>query len=209
MYLSFTLFVLVAEAAELSITVVDTQGQQLEDTVVELIPIKEGRHELNKLMPPTSQYEMRQKNRIFSPFVLAVPQGAKVHFPNLDRTRHHVYSFSPAKEFELKLYIGVTESPIEFDKAGLVAIGCNIHDYMQAYIYVSSSPVFSVSNEVGQIQFSDLVIGEYQLKVWHPWLRTPSVDRMLVVNQGDNQLTINVDVERQQKPTSPPSGFGA
>src|SRR5690606_24430689 len=146
-------------AAELNIKLVDRQQQAIADTVVELIP---------SVMPdkamPVGHYEMSQKNRTFIPFVLAVPRGAKVDFPNLDRTRHHVYSFSEAKPFELKLYVGQAEAPILFDKPGLVALGCNIHDYMQAFIYVADSPIVAVTDEKGEIQFKDLAAGQYKVK---------------------------------------------
>ncbi|AZG71337.1 methylamine utilization protein [Shewanella livingstonensis] len=195
-------------AATLTINVNDTQGNMLSDSVVELIPVSLP----EVASPPTestlAHYEMRQQNRIFSPFVLAVPQGAKVDFPNLDRTRHHVYSFSTAKQFELQLYVGATGDPILFDKSGLVAIGCNIHDYMQAFIYVSKSPYFSISNEVGQMQLTDLPAGEYQVNIWHPWQVNVQQPSSLTLQNGENQLTISMDIERQDKPSAPPSGFG-
>ena len=151
-------------ASELNIKVVDLQQLSIADAVVELIPA----------VTPTQvadiqHYQMSQKDRTFVPFVLAVPKGAKVDFPNLDRTRHHVYSFSETKPFELKLYVGQAEAPILFDKSGLVALGCNIHDYMQAFIYVADSPLVAVANDKGEIQFNDLAVGQYKVKLWHIW----------------------------------------
>lgn len=190
-------------AAELNINVVDLQQQAIADTVVELIPA---------VMPdnaiPVEHYEMSQKNRTFIPFVLAVPKGAKVDFPNLDRTRHHVYSFSEAKPFELKLYVGQAEAPIQFDKPGLVALGCNIHDYMQAFIYVADSPIVAVTDEKGEIQFKGLTAGQYKVKRWHPWQKAASEPTDLLIANGPNQLSLSLDIERQAKPSAPPSGFG-
>ncbi|MBO6227633.1 methylamine utilization protein [Shewanella baltica] len=190
-------------AAELNIKLVDLQQQAIADTVVELIPA---------VMPdkamPVGHYEMSQKNRTFIPFVLAVPKGAKVDFPNLDRTRHHVYSFSEAKPFELKLYVGQAEAPILFDKPGLVALGCNIHDYMQAFIYVADSPIVAVTDEKGEIQFKDLAAGQYKVKLWHPWQKAASEPTELMLTTGANQLSLSLDIERQAKPSAPPSGFG-
>lgn len=192
-------------AATLTVNVTDAQGVMLSDSVVELISMSPAKATVSTL----SHYEMRQQNRVFSPFVLAVPQGANVDFPNLDRTRHHVYSFSEAKQFELKLYVGTTEDPIAFDKPGLVAIGCNIHDYMQAFIYVASSPYFAVSDAQGKIQLTDLPAGEYQINIWHPWQITAKPSSLAVLSNDDNQLTLSIDVEHQAKPSSPPSGFGS
>ncbi|MGI2171053.1 methylamine utilization protein [Shewanella sp. MF05960] len=191
-------------AASLTVTITDTQGVALGDAVVELTPIT-----ATELPPTTPQhYEMRQQDRIFSPFVLAVPQGAQVDFPNLDRTRHHVYSFSEAKQFELKLYVGKTESPILFDQPGLVAIGCNIHDYMQAFIYVAKSPYFASSDEKGLANITDLSAGEYSVTLWHPWQRAETAPTTMMINKEIDAVTLTLDVDRQDKPSSPPGGFG-
>ena len=190
-------------AAHLQVIVSDTQAIALEDAVVELISDKNPKAAQDAL-----HYEMAQKNRTFIPFVMAVPQGTKVDFPNLDRTRHHVYSFSEAKPFELKLYVGKAEEPILFDQPGLVALGCNIHDYMQAFIYVARSPLVAVSDSQGQIDFSDVPEGTYQVKLWHPWQKAVQSLSTLVVNAGDNSLSLSLDVTRQAKPSAPPAGFG-
>ena len=192
-------------AASLSVNMTDTQGVALGDTVVELTPVTAS------TMPPKApqHYEMRQENRVFSPFVLAVPQGAKVDFPNLDRTRHHVYSFSPAKQFELKLYVGQAEAPILFDQPGLVAIGCNIHDYMQAFIYVAKSPYFASSDDNGLASITDLPTGEYTITLWHPWQNVQPQPTNIIINESSHAVTLTLDVNRQNKPSSPPSGFGA
>lgn len=190
-------------ASELNISLVDLQQQAIADTVVELIPAVVPDRTM-----PIEHYEISQKNRTFIPFVLAIPKGAKVDFPNLDRTRHHVYSFSEAKPFELKLYVGQAEAPILFDKPGLVALGCNIHDYMQAFIYVADSPIVAVTDERGEIAFKDLAAGQYQVKLWHPWQKAASEPRDLLIANGANQLSLSLDIERQAKPSAPPSGFG-
>ncbi|GIU08776.1 methylamine utilization protein [Shewanella glacialipiscicola] len=190
-------------ASELNIKVVDLQQLSIADAVVELIPA----------VTPTQvadiqHYQMSQKDRTFVPFVLAVPKGAKVDFPNLDRTRHHVYSFSETKPFELKLYVGQAEAPILFDKSGLVALGCNIHDYMQAFIYVADSPLVAVANDKGEIQFNDLAVGQYKVKLWHPWQKMATEPTDLLITQGHNSLSLSLDIERQAKPSAPPAGFG-
>ncbi|MCE2594646.1 methylamine utilization protein [Motilimonas cestriensis] len=154
-----------AYAASLSVQVTDQTGQPLKDAVVELIAPQgidvPAAVELN--------YKMVQQNKSFVPFVLAVPRNAVVDFPNLDATRHHVYSFSPAKTFEIKLYKGRPHAPIIFQNPGLVALGCNIHDSMQGHIYVADSSLVAVTDSKGQLHFSDINTGSYQVKLWHPW----------------------------------------
>lgn len=190
-------------ASELNIKVVDLQQLSIADAVVELIPAVTPTQ-----VADVQHYQMSQKDRTFVPFVLAVPTGAKVDFPNLDRTRHHVYSFSETKPFELKLYVGQAEAPILFDKSGLVALGCNIHDYMQAFIYVADSPLVAVANDKGEIQFNDLAVGQYKVKLWHPWQKVATEPIDLLLTQGHNSLSLSLDIERQAKPSAPPAGFG-
>jgi hypothetical protein len=106
------------------------------------------------------------------------------------------------------LSVGATEDPIVFNKAGLVAIGCNIHDDMQAFIYVANSPYFSLSDAEGNIQLTDLPAGEYQVNIWHPWQVNVQQPTSLTLNDGDNKLTIRINIDHQEKPSSPPSCFG-
>jgi len=186
--------------AAVTIEVIDAEGKPLEDAVVELI---------NPDIPATTQVkaEVRQQDLTFVPFVSAVVQGTRVEFPNMDKTRHHVYSFSPAKVFELKLYAGKPEAPILFDKPGIVALGCNIHDYMQAYIYVGESPHLAVTATSGKVQF-DVPAGDYQLKLWHPWQNAEW--SMLPVTLSQTQpYQVKLAVTYQQKTHKPKKGFGA
>jgi hypothetical protein len=94
-----------------------------------------------------------------------------VFFPNKDNIRHQVYSFSPAKQFELPLYAGTPAKPVVFDKPGIVVLGCNIHDWMIGYIYVSESPYFAKTGADGKAQLSDLPTRSYRVRVWHPRLQ--------------------------------------
>jgi plastocyanin len=193
-----------ASATILDVDVSDLQGASISDAVVELIP------EHSMSASAINNHEMKQQNRIFQPFVLAVQQGDKVNFPNFDRTRHHVYSFSAAKPFELKLYVGKAEEPIEFEQPGIVAIGCNIHDYMQAFIYVAQSPLYGVSDNKGRVSFNDLTPGTYNVNVWHPWQKTSvAVAPMVLTGEPPKTLELQLDIEHQDKPTSPPAGFAA
>lgn len=112
--------------------------------------------------------EIEQKGRKFSPLVSIVQTGTEISFPNNDTVRHHVYSFSPAKIFDIKLYAaGTPGNPGPFDQAGTVVVGCNIHDQMVAYIHVVNTPYFAKTDAAGQARISGLPPGKYVLKAWH------------------------------------------
>src|ERR1700719_842331 len=121
-------------ASDLVVSVHTPQGKPVADAGVSL-PAPRGRP-IHFAWP----YRMAQHDMQFDPFVLVVPVGARVAFPNLDRVRHHVYSFSPTHPFELKLYGHDETRFVTFDKPGVVALGCNIHDQMVGFILVVDTP---------------------------------------------------------------------
>ncbi len=114
---------------------------------------------------------MDQIDLEFRPGVLLIPVGSQVSFPNSDSVSHQVYSFSQAKKFQLPLYRGKPYEPIEFDKPGLVIVGCNIHDSMVGHVYVTDAPVFGITGADGTWTASDLPPGRYEVAVWHARLR--------------------------------------
>jgi plastocyanin len=118
-------------------------------------------------------YRMAQKDMTFVPFVLVVPVGAEVSFPNLDPILHHVYSFSPAKTFELKLYGRDETRQVKFDKVGVVSVGCNIHDDMTGFIRVVDTPYAAKTNAQGEVTIAGLPTGAASVTLWHPYLKAP------------------------------------
>lgn len=155
--------------APVTVRIVDAAGRPVTDAVVTLVPASGGAPRPRA----AGGYRVVQKNTTFNPFVSIVPVGATVAFPNLDPFRHHVYSFSPAKTFELKLFASDQSRSVTFDRAGIVAIGCNIHDSMSAYIFVSDTPWAQRTPASGTVRFSDSPSGAVVMKVWHPYLRSP------------------------------------
>lgn len=147
-------------AAELSVEVIDASGAPIENAVVYAEPENKG-------SPSIAPAIIEQRGKQFNPLVSVVQVGTDVTFPNFDSVRHHVYSFSPAKTFELKLYSGVPATPVKFDKAGTVILGCNIHDNMLAFIQVVDTPYFAKTNKMGKAILHDLPNGNYILKTWH------------------------------------------
>jgi plastocyanin len=152
-----------AQMATLSVTVRTSAGQPIEDAVVVAVPNDAAA--MAGAKPRAEQLEQIDKE--FVPKVKPVFVGSTVAFPNKDSVRHHVYSFSPAKRFELPLYAGVPSQPVLFDKAGVVVLGCNIHDWMIGYIYVSESPWFAKTGADGKAQITDLPPRGYTIRVWH------------------------------------------
>ncbi len=148
-------------AAPLAITVADAAGKPVADAVV-VVMVKGAKPVAN----PGTGSEIAQKNRQFQPGVTVVQTGTSVHFPNLDTTRHHVYSFSPIRRFELKLYSGTPSAPVVFDKPGVAVLGCNIHDKMRAWVVVVDTPYFAKTDAKGQAML-DVPAGEHLLRVWH------------------------------------------
>ena len=116
--------------------------------------------------------ELDQKGREFVPHVLPVRVGTPVFFPNSDDIQHHVYSFSPPKRFEIKLYRGTPAEPVVFDQPGIVALGCNIHDWMLGYVYVTDAPYFTRTDASGHWTLN-LPAGDYELALWHPDADSP------------------------------------
>lgn len=150
-------------AASITAQVSDIAGAAVEDAVIFLMPV--GGQTINK---PIRNGLIDQINKEFVPFVTPIRVGAMVTFPNKDNIRHQVYSFSPAKIFNLKLYSGVKADPVLFDKPGPVILGCNIHDHMLAYIYVVDTPYFGKTVKTGNVRIDDITAGDYKVKIWHP-----------------------------------------
>lgn len=153
-----------AQNAEIVFSVTDAQGGPIADAVVVAVPADGN----VRLPAKAREGVLDQIDKQFVPKVQVVLVGTSVTFPNNDDVRHHVYSFSPAKRFELPLYAGVPAQPIVFDKPGVVVLGCNIHDWMVGYIYVSESPYFAKTGKDGKAVLADLPPRAYVVRVWHP-----------------------------------------
>lgn len=135
---------------------------------------------------------MDQIHMRFVPNILVIQTGSAVDFPNSDHIRHQVYSFSAAKKFELSLYAGHQYPPVLFDRAGLVTVGCNIHDTMIGYIYVTDSPFFGRTDASGRVLLHGLPAGGYSLTVWHPGIHEPGGKTLHA------HLTLAADAHAQQ-----------
>jgi plastocyanin len=165
-----------ASAADLTVSVRTASGKPVADAVVMVYPQAGGTPR------PSGAYRMTQQHMQFDPFVMVAPVGAEVSFPNLDTVRHHVYSFSPTKPFELKLYAKGEAPSVKMDKAGVVALGCNIHDSMVAFIRVVDTPYAGKTDAQGRATIRDLPGGVASLRVWHPYSKAKGGETARAVN---------------------------
>jgi len=190
-------------AAELEVRVVDRKGRPVAGAVIAAVPAERGMPSAVELPPVV----IDQIDKEFVPSVTAVPAGTAISFPNLDDIRHHVYSFSPAKKFELPLYKGVPAEPVVFDQPGTVVLGCNIHDWMLAYVYVLETSYFGQTGEEGTARIVELPAGSYDVRLEHPRAKKPPAPVRIEVGRDDPpplsfELTLKPDFRRARAPRS-------
>ncbi len=180
------------QAATVAVQVQDASGKLLGDAVAFLESAQASR--ALGAAKPTATVEIAQIAKQFDPQVSVVAVGTMVSFPNRDAVRHHVYSFSPAKNFELKLYSGTPANPVLFDKTGVAVLGCNIHDNMVAWVVVVDTPYFGRSAKPGPVVLSNVPAGSYRLRVWHPGLPvgTAAQDQPLNLEAADMTVTVRL-----------------
>jgi plastocyanin len=160
--LVFGLAAAAAHATPVEVTVLDRDGRPLADAVVFL-----ESPAARAAARPLPQVEVVQAQKRFEPAVSVVTRGTAVVFPNRDTVRHHVYSFSPAKRFEIKLYVGTPAAPVVFDQPGIAVLGCNIHDDMIAWVVIVDTPWFAKTDAQGRARWPELPPGRFALRSWH------------------------------------------
>lgn len=184
-----------AGASQLDVSVADAAGKPVKDAVVYLDPVSGS-------VPPAAPgvvAVMDQHDREFVPHVLAVQAGTDISFPNYDNIHHDVYSFSPAKPFELPLYKGTPTKPLSFGKPGIVVLGCNVHDWMLGYIAVVPTPWFAVSDADGKLSLQ-APAGAYRLVLWQPDMVAPDHSLSDSVVLGDAPLHREFSVQIKPPP---------
>ena len=165
---SLILCPIAARAGTLELRLSDAKGQAVEDAVVTVHPASGTPN--GPISFPWGTM-MVQQDIAFAPHVLIVPVGATVRFPNRDKVRHHVYSFSRPAKFEIKLFGKDETRSYKFTTEGAVALGCNIHDSMSGFIKVVDTPFAAKSSSAGTARLSGLPSGFARVTVWHPKLR--------------------------------------
>ena len=184
-------------AASLSVLVTDRAGKPVADAVVTVLGAG-PRH-------AQAAHVVDQKQLTFLPYVEVFHPGDSLVFRNSDGTRHHVYSFSPAKQFELVVEARGQSAPMLLDKTGVVAVGCNIHDGMISYLYVTEAPYAARTDETGRVSFAGMPAGAFDVRVWQPRLPPGRPDlrqQSIVLGAQDTRtvafpLTLRPDSRRQ------------
>ncbi|MGQ2966640.1 MAG: methylamine utilization protein [Methylophilus sp.] len=174
----------VAHADTVTVSVTDAAGNAVTDAVVAFYDGK------TPASNPNATGKIVQKNKLFNPKITVVQTGTNISFPNEDSFRHHVYSFSPAKKFELKLYSGVPTNPLPFEQAGVVTLGCNIHDSMLGYIYIVDTPFFAKTDDKGRAMLK-LSEGQYTYQVWSPGVNKPATEQKVKVD-GATEVKVSI-----------------
>jgi plastocyanin len=188
-----------ADAATLEVHVRDSAGRPVADAAVYALPpagVAEGKG--------LRTAAIEQIDREFVPYVSVIQSGTTVVFPNRDPILHHVYSFSPARPFEIKLYTGKSPTEVLFDKPGIVTVGCNIHDWMIAYVVVVSTPYHGRSDAAGRVLLRDLPAGVYELRVWHPQQRAAIAAQSHTLEAAANASAVVVADVAPRKPKYKP-----
>lgn len=181
-----------AVAGDLTVSVRDAAGRPVQDAVVTVHPTAGVPRGPIRFTWPL---RMTQQDIQFQPYVLIVPVGGTVSFPNLDRVRHQVYSFSRGNRFELELYGRDESRSHTFAAAGVAALGCNIHDQMLAYIKVVDTPWAAKTPAGGDVTLRAVPAGAATVRVWHPRLagRGNEVSRPLTIAAAAGRATITGD----------------
>lgn len=181
-----------AIAGDLTVSVRDAAGRPVQDAVVTVHPAAGVPRGPIRFAWPL---RMTQQDIQFQPYVLVVPVGGTVSFPNLDRVRHHVYSFSRGNRFELQLYGRDESRSHTFAAVGVAALGCNIHDQMLAYIKVVDTPWAARTPASGDAVLRAIPAGAATLRVWHPRLagRGNEISRSLTIAVAPGRSTVSGD----------------
>ena len=195
------LCVLPAGAASLDVEVRDAGGKPVADAAVYAVPASGPVDARN-----ARTVAVEQLDREFLPYVTVLQSGTPVAFPNRDPILHHVYSFSPAapKGFEIKLYTGNSPEYV-FDKPGVVTLGCNIHDWMIAYIVVVPTPHFGRTDAAGLARMRDLPAGTYEVRAYHPNQRAQAASQSATLDaQASPRFAFVVDTAARKPRYKPP-----
>lgn len=188
------------QAGAVTLNIIDQYRQPVSNAVIEILNSAEIKGS------PSNIAVIDQINKAFVPEQIIIQQGQAVDFPNSDNIRHHVYSFSAAKTFELKLYADKPEKEIVFEKPGVVVVGCNIHDSMIGYIYVAQSQSF-ISSDLG-IAHIAAASPSSQISIWHPYAANGAESRQTFeVNQLEQNANGEYIVEIELAPPPPRDSF--
>jgi plastocyanin len=205
-----------AWASSVDIHLYNKAGEAMTDAVVYATPVGVAATAATAATTTTTTAAATQHNDAatiaqdhlqFTPYVTVVQVGSQIKFPNYDKVEHHVKSFSPTKEFEIKPYEKTTPPPILFDKAGVVIIYCLIHEWMRAYVYVVDTPYFGKSEANGEVALNGLPPGTYEIRAWHPdmgSIKPPLLQTLKLTDQAAQPVRFDFDfIAKKRKAAQP------
>jgi plastocyanin len=196
-----------ALAGDVAFKLKTAKGEAIADAVVSLVPVDKT---APAGAPNAGALDIVQKGQEFSPYVTPVRVGATVNFLNREeKVDHQVYSLSAAKAFDLKLHHPGVAIPVTFDKAGVVAVGCNIHEWMLAYVVVLDTPWFATTGPGGEVTVAGVAPGKYRAEVWHPRLATLEKREVTVTDGATPQLAFTLTLKADRRIRRPVNAGGA
>lgn len=203
---SFVLCVPIASAQGIALRLLEADGTPVPDSVMELL----SDAELAPMPVAIHEAQIDQVDKEFVPTVTTIVAGGGASFPNSDDILHHVYSFSAAKTFDTPLYGSDADSQYRemFEVPGVVEIGCNIHDWMLAYIYVGQSERMAISDQMGMARLANILPGQYRLRVWNARLDAPqnSVEQDILIEvDRTTELELTLELVRDRRVRRAPS----
>jgi hypothetical protein len=196
-----------APGGRIRVEIKDPAGKPVDDAVASLVALDSP----PPLVPPAEPAVILQVGEEFKPYVTPVVAGTRIRFPNRDKIAHHVFSLSPAKRFDIPRYRGDPKDTILFDQPGIVSLGCNLHDWMAAYVVVLATPYFGLSAGDGHVTLTSLPPGRYRLEVWHPRLKEPERRELSVAAPATATqviaVTLGIDRRIRRAPESGAGGY--
>jgi plastocyanin len=190
-------------AAEVTFRFTDAKQTAVQDAVVSLVPLDGN----PSATAPAQPVVIAQEKQEFLPYVSVVAVGTSVNFPNRDTVKHHVYSSSKAKKFELPLYAGDAREAVRFDQPGVVTLGCNIHDWMLAYVVVVATPWFAKAEADGTARVA-APPGKYRAEVWHPRLAAPLTRELTIGEAASGPQAFTLELGRDRRIRRQPDAKG-
>jgi len=185
-------------AATVSVTVTGDDGHPADGAVVELVPQSGAIPAFGEKVPAEAVID--QRHETFLPLVSVVRKGGHVVFTNNDTTMHQVYSFSDIKQFAFEIDEGQRSLPVIFDKPGISAIGCNIHDQMITYVYVAATPWVVRTDAGGHAQIADVPAGSYHATIWHPNLAPGQTPPSVALNVSGESVPLAASIKLSADP---------
>ena len=197
-----------AAVSQYRVVVSSVKGGAIADAVVTLRALESAGKAAPvtrpRLQAPATPVVIQQLDREFVPRITVVPVGTRISLPNNDAVPHSVYSFSAAKPFEFDVYVGSSPQVLTLDKAGIITLGCNIHDWMVGYVVVVDTPFAQSTDPGGAVSFANVPEGDYELRIWHPQQKSGDHTSRISIAETGRTQAVTIDVNPPRARYKPP-----